>query len=479
MALNMQNGFDKGFSNYRKAIDNQFHNNLVLTLEAYHAEKGSWDDLLQNRRLWNDLINQSSIDFGNSLKHRVFPSEKNLKDQRTDKKHSRIRTRKNVSEKKESAYLENINKHKNRLHRMRLLPPISLFNHQKEFIIGKENWYKKGLYYLKIVDADEVVGYLGILKNNTLYQKQDQLFIKNIKSMLLQLGMIMIVFAIAMTFPIAKYFTKLINQLTVATQKIAKGDYSVRINSNRNDELGSLAADFNLLAKTLESNAQAQKTMMADIAHELRTPISVIIGEIEAIQDGVHPADEKTLNLLHVQISSLVNLVDDLHDLSESDLGSLKYKMEKFDILVLIKECYQTYQLKFTQKNIHLEILSSKQKCSIIGDINRLKQMINNLLSNSVHYTSEGGRAQIALTCTNKQIKIIIQDSSPGLKPHQLNKVFDRWYRGEKSRNRNSGGSGLGLAICQKIVNAHSGSIEAKQSTFGGVEIIIKLPRHT
>ncbi|MBL4659927.1 MAG: HAMP domain-containing protein [Alcanivoracaceae bacterium] len=456
MALNMQNGFNKGFFNYRKAIDNQFHNNLVSTLQGYYAEKGNWQELRQNRRLWNDLINQSTVDVDNSQRHRLTPESKPLNGKKSSSKRNSFRKK---------------------LHRMRMLPPISLFDQNKDIIIGKVSWQDENLYYKKIVNQHKLIGYLGILKNNTLHDKQDQIFIKNIKSMLLNLGIIMIVFAIVITFPIAKYFTSLINQLTIATQKIAKGDYSIRIKSERNDELGHLAKNFNLLAKTLESNAKSQKTIMADIAHELRTPIAVIIGEIEAIQDGIHPADESTLNLLHTQISSLISLVDDLHDLSESDLGSLKYKMEKFDVLALIEECYQAYQLKFTQKNIHLEILSSKRQCTIIGDSNRLKQMFNNLLSNSVHYTSAGGKAQIALTCTDKQVQIVIKDSTPGLKPEQLDKIFDRWYRGEKSRNRNSGGSGLGLAICQKIIAAHSGHIEAKQSSYGGVEITIKLPR--
>ena len=451
MALNMHYGFNKGFFNYRKSIDKQFNDNLVKTLTVYYQDNKTWDDLVQNKRLWHELINQSAIE----------PTE--LDEDRSPDKYR-------TSKKNDGLY-------RIKKHRSRLFPPVTLLNHQKQPIIGMKNKYNKELKYHEISYDNKVVGYLAILKYNTLHQKQDRLFITNMNAMLLRIGLIMILFAIIITFPIAKYFTSLLKQLTQATKEIAAGDYSIRIKSKRKDELGILASNFNLLAQSLQSNAQSQKTMIADIAHELRTPISVIIGEIEAIQDGVHSVNENTLGLLHSQISSLKNLVNDLYDLSESDLGSLKYKMEKFDLIALIENCYENFKLKFSQKQILLELLIDQQCCYIVGDINRLNQLFNNLLNNCLHYTNQGGKAQINVTQQGNYILININDSAPGLQTSQLKKIFDRWYRAEKSRSKHSGGSGLGLAICQEIIKAHNGSIKAQHSSLGGIEIIIKLPK--
>lgn len=451
MGLNMHYGFNKGFFNYRKSIDKQFNDNLVKILTTYFEDNKTWDNLIRNRRLWHELINQSALET-TELHEDTAPIK-----YRTPSK----------------------NMHRAKKHRPRLFPPINLFNQKKQPIVGIKNKRNKELKYHTIFYDNKVVGYLGVLKHNTLNQKQDQLFIKNINSMLFKIGVIMVLFAILITFPIAKYFTSLLKQLTQATKEIAAGDYSIRIKSKRKDELGVLASNFNLLAQSLQSSAESQKTMIADIAHELRTPISVIIGEIEAIQDGVHSVNENTMNLLHSQISSLKNLVNDLHDLSESDLGSLKYKMQNFNLIPLIENSLENFKLKFCQKQILLELFVHQKNCLILGDINRLNQLFNNLLNNCLYYTNQGGKTQIKVSQQNDLIFIHINDSSPGIKTSQLNKIFDRWYRVEKSRNKHTGGSGLGLAICQEIVSAHSGSMTAQHSTLGGLEIIIKLPKGT
>lgn len=465
MGLNMQNGFNKGFFNYRKAIEKQFNQSLVISLANYHQKQGNWNDLRDNRRRWHDLVNLSSVEPEESFRLKPPP-----RDHLRPRDHSRPpppRRRKNQEEDKPNGQRKP----------PRVLPPVVLFDELKEFVIGMKEWQNQELVYHEILNDNQVIGYLGTLKNNSQNDKQDQLFVKNIKFMLLKIGLIMIAFAIFITFPIAKYFTKLINKLTWATQKIAAGDYSTRIKSDRQDELGTLANNFNLLAQSLESNAGVQKTIMADIAHELRTPISVIISEIEAIQDGIHKADENTLNLLHAQISSLKNLVNDLHELSESDLGSLKYKMQEFDLQSLLEQIYHNFKLKFSQKNIHLELFSTEKTCFIVADMNRLNQLFNNLLNNSVLYTNKGGKAQISLNCDNNAVNISIKDSSPGLDTMQLEKIFNRWYRAEKSRNKNLGGSGLGLSICKEIIKAHNGEIKASPSSLGGIEINITLPR--
>ena len=454
MALSMQNGFNKGFFNYRKAIDKQFNDSLILTLTHYYQSNNSWQGLKENRRLWHDLINESAIELeGFQERH---PPEHRRRNKDLSKQSNR----------------------KDKRIQPRLLPPVILLDENKQLIIGMRYRTDEEIKLKEIFNNNQLVGFLGTEKNNSRHNKQDELFINSFKHMLFKIGLFMIFVAIIITFPIAKYFTGLISQLTRATKKITAGDFSIRIKSNRKDELGLLANNFNLLAQTLESNASSQKTMIADIAHELRTPISVIVGEIEAIQDGIHPANNQTINLLHSQISSLKNLVNDLHDLSESDLGSLNYKMLEFDLLPLIKQCINGHQLAFEQKKIGLSLTTSLTHCDIIGDKDRLNQLLNNLLRNSVQYTNKQGQTLITLIENSTTITLTIEDSEPNLTQPQLNQIFNRWYRVEKSRNKNSGGSGLGLAICKEIIKAHNGSIHAELSTIGGIKIIVKLPRH-
>lgn len=454
MAINMNIGFNKDFFNYRKALDKQFSDNLVLILEDYYQENRSWDGFRNNKGLWRELIAQSSVESSNQKPPR--------------KRQNRQVNRHNGGDD---------GSHPNQRHRAQQIPPFNLFNSKKELISGVRINRNKDIIYIPIKLESIDVGYLGLQQYKKVNFKQDKMFADNIKNMLIKIGLLMIVFAVIITFPIAKYFTRLINQITQATKKVAAGDFSTRIKTDRKDELGELATHFNLLAQSLESNSESQKRIIADIAHELRTPISVIIGEVEAIQDGIHVANENTMNLLHSQISSLKNLVNDLHDLSESDLGSLKYQMQNFDLLSLLKQSYQNHQLGFTQKNITLAMQAADEKCYILGDVNRLNQLFNNILSNSMQYTNEGGKALIEMDCQDDFVLIKISDSAPNIQSDQLDKIFDRLYRGDKSRNKNSGGSGLGLSICKEIVKAHNGVISARQSQLGGVEILIKLPK--
>ena len=479
MALNMQYGFKQGFFNYRKSVDDQFNKSLVNTVETYFQENANWDKLDNNTKLWHELLNLSSIEPQRLKRSGPPPRRLNKPNDNHSKgrNHKRHPRRHNPNEFGQGRKTNNGPRgQEGEPFRLRILPPIVLLNRQKQFIVGMPNMKESDMTYHEIKFNNNVVGYIGIEINNHEFRKQDELFVKNIKSMLIKIGLIMVVLAIFIAFPVARYFTLLINKITDATQKMASGDYTTRIVSERKDELGVLANNFNLLAQSLESSAVSQKTMIADIAHELRTPISVIVGEIEAIQDGIHEADAQALSLLHSQISSLKNLVSDLHDLSESDKGSLKYKMQQIDIVALVKQNYQNYQLKFEQKNIKFNLQSTNKPCIIIGDINRLNQLFNNLLNNTAAYTDEGGKVEISVKCQTFNVQISINDSSPGISNEQLSKIFERLYRVEKSRNKNSGGSGLGLAICKEIINAHNGTISAKHSNFGGVEMIINLP---
>ncbi len=289
---------------------------------------------------------------------------------------------------------------------------------------------------------------------------------------------VMLVVALLFTLPVTNYLIKPIKALNQATQKAAGGDYATRTTIIRNDELGQLAQNFNVLTDTLKSNADIHKKMMADISHELRTPVAVLLAEIEAIQDGIHHADEKSLELLHNQTNALRHLINDIHQLSVTDLGSMQYQMREIDIQVILAMAIEPFELSLAEKNITLEKASKTEPLLVLGDKNRLLQMFTNLLSNSINYTQSGGTIKIKSWEECDWCVVQIDDSPPGLFPHEIEQMFDRLYRADGSRNKQFGGSGLGLAIVQNIVDAHQGQILVQVSDLGGIRMIVRIPKH-
>lgn len=463
MAGLMKLSFEKNFTQYRKNIEIRFNNNLLKNLENHYAETQGWHELTDNRRLWNEMINDSMVESRQSQSQRPRPP----RDRKPPRKRQNIDRNLNLNQ------VEKAPPHR----RPRIIAPISVLNLEKNKVVGTRSILGKDRNYININHDSRIVGYLAVTPFKAGNNDLDRRFAKSMKSMILNLTLIMLLLAILLTFPIARYFTKRIDQINSATEKISAGDFEVQIQTKTNDEIDQLSKNFNHLARTLNSNRNSQRTMMADIAHELRTPVAVILGEIEAIQDGVHPANHKTFGLLHSQISSLKNLINDLNELSESDLGSLKYQMQSLDLTSLLKVTVQSYVHKFSQKNITLTYQSSVKECMIKGDKNRLNQLFNNLLNNSFEYTDENGKTEIKLSEIDSYYRIEILDSKPGLNKKQIDKIFDRLYRAEESRNRNSGGTGLGLAIVKQIAKSHNAEIYAENSPLGGINIILEFPK--
>ncbi len=259
------------------------------------------------------------------------------------------------------------------------------------------------------------------------------------------------------------------------THRLAAGDFTARVVATGQDELGRLAQDFNQLASTLEKNQQMRQAFMADISHELRTPLAVLRGELEAIQDGVRQFTPESVASLQAEVGTLTKLVDDLHQLSLSDEGALAYQKKPLEIVALIEVAAGAFRERFAARGLTLS-LSLPENVTLFGDRDRLMQLFNNLLENSLRYTDAGGGLLIQGECQGARFVLRFSDSAPGVSDEQLAKLFERFYRAEGSRNRASGGSGLGLAICANIVAAHGGTISADHSSSGGVSITVSLP---
>ncbi len=277
------------------------------------------------------------------------------------------------------------------------------------------------------------------------------------------------------TFPLARGLLAPVKRLVEGTHRLAAGAFTTRVATSSPDELGKLAQDFNQLASTLEKNQQMRRDFMADISHELRTPLAVLRGELEAIQDGVRQFTPESVASLQAEVGTLTKLVDDLHQLSMSDEGALAYQKAPMDVITLLEIAAGAFRERFASRGLTLSV-SLPESAIVFGDRDRLMQLFNNLLENSLRYTDAGGQLLISATVKPATLAMTFADSGPGVSDEQLSRLFERFYRTEGSRNRASGGSGLGLPICVNIVEAHGGTIAAAHSPFGGVSITVELP---
>lgn len=267
-----------------------------------------------------------------------------------------------------------------------------------------------------------------------------------------------------------------VSRLARATRALAAGAFDTRVHEPRRDELGQLARDFNRLAETLERNERLRREFMADMSHELRTPLSVLRAELEAMEDGVRPLTQESLAGLQRNLTALSKLVEDLYDLSLADAGALAYRMRRLDYTELVAGIAEQWSGRFAEADLVLDVELPQRTITISADEQRLNQLVGNLLSNSLRYTDIGGRVRIALGVEGDEAVLRVEDSVPGVTAAEQERLFERLYRVEGSRSRASGGSGLGLAICERIAQAHGGTLDAYESPMGGLGIRLQLP---
>ncbi|WP_256096647.1 ATP-binding protein [Pseudoalteromonas luteoviolacea] len=351
-----------------------------------------------------------------------------------------------------------------------------------EMLVGRPKSKKTALWMAVHQNADNsgpLLGYIGIANGMEISNSLDALFASRQQHWFLGIAIVAMLVSSLLAIPFSRFLVAPVLSLRSAAKKIASGDYRRPFKSHSKDELGLLARDLNTLASTLAENQRSRQQWIADISHELRTPIAVFKAELEGMIDGIIETDEEQLNSLYDEINRLTKLVDDLHQLSMSDRGSLSYKMADSVLSDIIQHTFDS----------HAAMLKTKHfKWSITGDVNvglscdetRLAQLFNNLMQNTLRYTDseqeQPGVINVHVRRSNGNVCIQWQDSSPGVEEDLLPKLFDRLYRVDQARDRASGGSGLGLAICESIVKAHNGEIIALASEFGGVKFEITLP---
>ncbi len=271
-----------------------------------------------------------------------------------------------------------------------------------------------------------------------------------------------------------------IRSLTGAARRLGSGDFSFRVSSTRSDEVGELAQTFDEMAAALEEAESRRRTMTADIAHELRTPLTNVRGYLEAIRDGVLKPDADTIGVLHEQTIHLARLVDDLRLLSLADAGALELHLAEEDLAKITEESVTPFRPRADEAGITLKLELEKNLKPVNVDGTRIRQVISNLVENALTHTPEGGTVTVSVKHAGPDaIEASIHDTGRGIPEELLPRVFDQFYRVDKSRSRSTGGAGLGLTIVRKLVEAHGGSVRAESSPGEGATLTVSLPTHS
>ena len=319
---------------------------------------------------------------------------------------------------------------------------------------------------------------VGILLFDTAPDKNpmEEEFIHRINDSIFLSGVGTVVLALLLGTILSRTITRPIRELTFATHKMAEGNFGQQVPVRSRDEIGELASSFNKMNDDLARSFNLRKQMTADIAHELRTPLSLIIGHAEAVQDGVLPPSAENFEIIREEAERLEQLVNDLRTLSLADAGELSVDFQPVDVNKLLGDIQTHYLTPFNQKRIALNLEPASVILSANLDPIRFSQVVTNILENALRYTPENGRVDISAKQNNDQIEISIQDSGQGVTPEEAAHLFDRFYRADESRNRNDGGSGLGLAIAKSIIEMHKGKIWAESAIGQGLKVSIVLP---
>ena len=269
-----------------------------------------------------------------------------------------------------------------------------------------------------------------------------------------------------------------VHQLSVAAANVARGDLSQRVDASAGSELGDLGVAFNHMANALEGAESERRRLVADIAHELRSPLTNIQGYLEAIKDGVLEPDDRTIDTIYSQTKHLGALVDDLRLLALVEAGSLRLELIDADLPALVRDATEAFRPRATDLSIALDVTTADGMPAARLDPTRIRQVVSNLVENAITHTTSGDRVAVTVDYADRDgnALITVSDTGAGISTEDLPHVFDRFYRVDPSRNRVTGGAGLGLTIVKRLVEVHGGVIEVTSQPGAGTTFTVQLP---
>ena len=442
MGLAARLSFQTGFLDYLAQIENARVSALAEELAEDYSQAGSWE-ALRDPRAWRRLINRF-------VRHEPL----------------------------EPAYLR---------------ATLGLIATDKTTLIAGQP-PGPNAYWSPIMLEGTIIGWLTRAPLTGITDAVDLRFQERQRAAFVVIALFTLGLSAACALLMARFLLAPLRRFAAATGRLASGDYSARVSPAppqdilrdttgpaagpppKHDELEVLAAQLNRLASALEANENARRTFMAEIAHDLRTPLSILRGEIEALEDGLRAVTPESLASLRMEVEILSRLVDDIHTLSLADLGCLRYDMRPLNLVDSLTSALCATKDRITAQALALEAELPDAPVTVMADPARIAQVLHNVLENSLRYTDPGGCIRVRCAREQAWVCIDVFDSPPAVPDDQLLLLFERFRSGDPSRNRARGGSGLGLAICKTLVAAHAGHISARPSPLGGLWIRLCLP---
>jgi signal transduction histidine kinase len=290
-------------------------------------------------------------------------------------------------------------------------------------------------------------------------------------------GLLGVLVAAVATLLISRGILRPVESLAQAARGLSRGDFSQRVNVRSKDELGELAHAFNSMAEDLKRAEQLRRNLVADVAHELRTPLSNILGHLEAIHDGLLLPDGATLDSIYEEALLLGRLVEDLQELTLAEAGQLTLLRQPADVANIVRRAVAAARPQAKAKGLTLRTQLYAREATVEADPERIGEVLRNLLSNAITHTSEHGRITVHLKDGGNELCIGVEDTGAGIPPEDLPFVFERFYRVDRSRVRATGGAGLGLTIARRLVEAHGGTIRVESELGKGSRFTFTLPK--
>lgn len=462
---------DRGFINFLERQESAVLEYLAPELAALYTEQGGWAFLRDRPENWRRVLrqaHQSRPDPSGSGSGELAPQGPGLHEP------GMHATRAPPGD-EQRHWLRPFD-------RLQLRDRLFVLDQDRRHLAGARATNTRGLSLEAISAGGATVGWIGFVPMREGLPPEAQRFLRGQLRVLMVSLLIALGLAALLGYALARHLSQPVGRLDETVRKLARGQFEERARVASQDEIGRLAGNVNRLAETLERNRTARRRWMADIAHELRTPLAVLKGEVEALTDGVRQSDGRMLASLGEEIDHLTALVDDLQALALADAGALNLQQEDMDLGALAEQVCEAFRDRLAGRDIELE-LDLLHAVTVSADPQRLRQLLHNLLENCVRYVDPGGRVRVGLefragraTGGANLAELVVEDSGPGVGDDQLERLFERFYRVEEGRSRAGGGSGLGLSICHSIAEAHGGRMWAARSSLGGLAVHLELP---
>ncbi|NUQ38522.1 MAG: HAMP domain-containing histidine kinase [Caldilineales bacterium] len=278
---------------------------------------------------------------------------------------------------------------------------------------------------------------------------------------------------------LARGITRPLRALTAATQRVAQGELGLQVEPGADDELGELTRSFNQMSHDLAEASRLRRQMTADIAHDLRTPLTVILGYTEALAEGKMSGQPAIYDAMHEEAQHLQHLIEDLRTLSLADAGELRLQRQPCSPRRLLERILAAHRLQAEQQGVRLHLIAAEDLPDIDIDPDRMTQVLNNLVSNALRHTPAGGEIALAAEGGPANVRLTVRDTGAGIPAADLPHIFERHFRGDKARGQDASASGLGLAIVKSLVDLHGGEIGVSSASDQGATFTITLPSHT